>query len=68
MLLVRTLCLLLMALLNDQLVKSQFLGCSFFYAVFRDEAEHVYLLRLTNTMGAVHSLKVRLRIPGKCGQ
>ncbi|CAG8609140.1 1549_t:CDS:10, partial [Acaulospora colombiana] len=48
-------------------IKAQLLCCSlehaFFYATICNEAEDIYLLRLTNAMSTIHSLKICLRVP-----
>ena len=64
MLTFRSLCT---TLLNDELIKPQLL-CrplqhALLNAAFRDESEDIHLLRLTNTMCAVHGLQIGLRVP-----
>lgn len=56
-----------MPLLDDDLVQFEFDGLSLddllLDSLFRDEPVDVDLLLLSNTMGSVHSLYVRLRVP-----
>ena len=55
------------SLLNDQLIQPQLLRRPLEHALldtaFGDEPEHVDLLRLTDTVSAIHGLKVGLRVP-----
>lgn len=55
------------SLLDDELIQPQLLSSTFQYllldGVFRYESEDVNLLRLTDTMSAIHSLQISLRIP-----
>ena len=59
--------LLLPSLLDDKLVEPQLLRCPLQHALlnttFRNEAEDVDLLGLTDTMSTVHGLQIRLRVP-----
>lgn len=59
--------LLLSTLLNDKLVKTKFLRGALEHTLLdtalRNEAEHIDLLRLSDSVGTVHSLQVGLWIP-----
>ena len=59
--------LLLSTLLDDQLVKTKLLRRSFEHTfldtAFRNKTEHIYLLRLSNSVSTVHSLQIGLWIP-----
>lgn len=63
----QTFLLLRTSLLDDELVEPELLCGAlehpFLHRFFRDEPENVYLLRLTNSVRAVHRLQVCLRIP-----
>jgi hypothetical protein len=54
-------------LLNNQLIQTKLLRSTlehtFLDAVLGDEPKDVHLLRLSNSMSAVHSLEIGLRIP-----
>jgi hypothetical protein len=54
-------------LLDNELVKPQFLCCpfqhSFLDTAFSDETENVDLLGLANSMSSVHGLQISLRVP-----
>ena len=60
--------LLLSTLLNDELVKTKLLRSTLKHTLLdtalRNEAEHIHLLRLTDSVSSVHSLQVGLWIPG----
>ena len=60
--------LLLSTLLNDKLIETKLLGGTLEHTLldttFCNEAEHVYLLCLSDSVSTVHSLQVGLGIPG----
>lgn len=60
--------LLLSALLNDKLVETKLLRSAFEHTFLDtalcNEAEHIHLLRLSDSVRAVHGLQVGLGIPG----
>ena len=60
--------LLRSSLLDDQLIEPKLLSSTFKHtlldATLSNEAEDINLFRLSYSVGAIHGLKVSLRIPG----